>query len=255
MGILYIVASPIGNLKDITLRAIEVLQNAQIIACEDTRHTGTLLKQFQISNNKFQINTNTHTPNLLSYYEQNEMQRIPEIIALLKNDNNVALVSDAGTPTISDPGFKLVRECIKEGIRVESIPGPNAAVSALVSSGLPTDKFFFVGYLPHKPGHRKDAIKNIAAVLGIIKTTIIIYEAPHKIMKTLSDVLEVLGDIEIVLCRELTKMHEEIRREKISQSLAHFEKVVPKGEFVILFNNVILANAGIQTLDSRSGRE
>ncbi len=226
MGILYIVATPIGNLQDITFRAIETLKKVDAIACEDTRKTGFLLKTFQIPNKM-----------LLSYYEQNETTRIPEIINALKNGLNIALVSDAGTPTISDPGFKLVRECIKMGIKVESIPGPSSLISALVSSGLPTDKFFFVGYPPAKPGHRKKLFENIASMIQIIKATIILFEAPHKLIKTLEELKEVFGDIKIVVARELTKIHEEKRSEKISESLQHFKKINPKGEFVVLLNS------------------
>ena len=227
MGNLYIVATPIGNLQDITLRGIETLKKVDAIACEDTRKTGILLKALEIQRNNI---------DLISYYEQNELGRIPQIINFLKNGKNIALVSDAGTPTISDPGFKLVRECIKEKIKVISIPGPTAAISALVASGLPTDKFLFVGYPPHKSGHRKKLFENINSTIRIIESTVIIYEAPHKLLKTLSEIKDVFGDINIVIQRELTKIHEEIRREKISESIAHFEKTNPKGEFVILFN-------------------
>ncbi len=223
MGTLYVVATPIGNLQDITIRAIEILQSVDGIACEDTRKTGNLLKTLQINK-----------PDLISYYEQNELQRIPEIITALKNGLNIALVSDAGTPTISDPGFKLVRLCIQEGIRVESIPGPSSVISALVSSGLPTDKFLFIGYPPKKEGHRKKLFTDLFALS--IKTTIILFEAPHRLVKTLGELQEVFGDIEVVIAKELTKIHEEIRRETISSSLLHFEKTNPKGEFVILFS-------------------
>lgn len=226
MGILYIVATPIGNLQDITKRAIETLKNSNAILCEDTRRTGILLKTLGIEFKK-----------LVSYYEENEAQRIPEVISFLKESGTIALVSDAGTPTISDPGFKLVRECIKEGIKVESIPGPSAFVSALVSSGLPTDKFLFLGYPPDKPGHRIKFFENTLSLTKILKQTVIFYEAPHKLITTLKDLKSVVGDINIVLGRELTKIHEEIRREKISESLDHFSKVNPKGEFVVLFSS------------------
>lgn len=232
MGNLFIVSTPIGNLQDVSFRTIEIMQTVDAIACEDTRKTGLLLKHLRALNNT----NNPIRPRLVSYYEQNELQRIPEIINALKNGLNVTLVSDAGTPTISDPGFKLVRECIKQGIRVEAIPGPSSAITALVVSGLPTDKFLFLGYPPKKQGHRKKLFENLASMIQIIKVTAIIFEAPHKLIQTLEELREEFGNIDIVLARELTKIHEEIRREKILDSLKHFQKTTPKGEFVILFN-------------------
>ncbi|MDO8621316.1 MAG: 16S rRNA (cytidine(1402)-2'-O)-methyltransferase [Candidatus Levybacteria bacterium] len=226
-GTLFLVATPIGNLQDITLRAIKVLQTVDVIACEDTRKTGLLMQNILKGDRK---------PRLISYYEQNELLRIPEIISALKDGIDIALVSDAGTPAVSDPGFKLIRECIKERIRVESIPGPSAVISALVSSGLPTDKFLFLGYPPRKPGHRKSLFNNVKSASALIKSTIIFFEAPHKIIRTLEELRKIFGDIDIVIARELTKIHEEIRREKISTSIEHFSKINPKGEFVILFN-------------------
>lgn len=225
MSNLYIVSTPIGNLQDITSRAIKVLREVGIIVCEDTRRTGSLLKS--ISDVR---------PRLISYYEQNETQRTPQIIELLKNGNQIALVSDSGTPTISDPGFKLVRECISQNIRVESIPGPSSVISSLVVSGLPTDKFLFLGFLPKKKGHRKKFLQNVQSSLNLVKSTVILFEAPHRLIGTLEELKEIFGDINIVICRELTKIHEEIRREKISESLLHFQKTNPKGELVILFN-------------------
>lgn len=229
MGNLYIVATPIGNLQDMTIRAMKTLMSVDAIACEDTRKTGLLLQEIMAPNT-------TKKPRLISYYEQNELQRIPEIINALKNGLNIALVSDAGTPTISDPGFKLVRECIRQGIRVESIPGPSSVISALVSSGLPTDKFLFVGYPPKKPGHRKKLFQSMTLIHQCIKVTYILFETPHRLLKTLGELREVFGDIDIVIARELTKIHEEMRREKISISIEHFSKINPKGEFVILFH-------------------
>lgn len=228
MGTLFIVSTPIGNLEDITLRAKRILSKVEIIACEDTRKTGNLLKQLSISR-----------PQLLSYYEENELKRIPQIIKLLKEGKNVALVSNAGTPTLSDPGFKLVRECIRQGIKVEAIPGASAILTALVSSGLPTDKFLFLGYLPKKQGKRTKLLKNIATMNRITVMTIVIFLSPHRLVQELADIKQIFGDIEIVICRELTKVHEEIRREKISQSITHFEKVKPKGEFTLLFNTLL----------------
>lgn len=230
MGTLFIVATPIGNLQDLSLRVIEILTRVELIACEDTRHTGILLSHIRKTNKE------NIKPKLLSYYEQNEFRRIPQILNALYNGVDVALVSDAGTPTISDPGFKLVRECIAQGIKIESIPGPSSVISALVVSGLPTDKFLFLGYPPRKPGHRKKLFKDIDSMIRIIKATIIMFEAPHRLVQTLNELKDTFGDIEIVIARELTKIHEEVRREKISDSLNHFTKKTPKGELVILLN-------------------
>lgn len=234
MGTLYLVPTPIGNLADITLRSLRVLFSVEVIACEDTRRTGLLLEKLL---SEFSPNPeDKRKPKLLSYYDQVELQRMPEIISLLKAGKHIALVSDAGTPAVSDPGFKLVRECIKEGLKVESLPGASSVLTALTVSGLPTDKFLFVGYPPHKPGHRLDFFKNIKISLETVNATIIFFEAPHKLLTTLGDLQSVLGDIDIVVCRELTKMYEEVRREKISESLKHFMKTPPKGEFVLLFH-------------------
>lgn len=234
MGTLYLVPTPIGNLADITLRSLRTLFDVDVIACEDTRRTGLLLEKLLT---EFSPNPeDKRKPKLLSYYDQVEVQRIPEIISLLKLGKKIALVSDAGTPAISDPGFKLVRECIKEGLKVESLPGASAVLTALTVSGLPTDKFLFVGYPPHKPGHRISFLENIKTSLDSIVSTVILYEAPHKLLTTLGDLQNVFGDIDIVLARELTKIYEEVRREKISVSLTHFKKTPPKGEFVILFH-------------------
>lgn len=255
MGILYILATPIGNLEDISIRAMRILMSVDAIACEDSRKTGQLLKLLKdkypefmaYSSNeseKFESNgdssrsartINTH-PRLIQYYEQIENRRIPEIISALKNGLNIALVSDAGTPTISDPGFRLVRECVKEDIKVESIPGPVSPIVALTVSGLPTDKFLFLGYPPHSGGKRLQLYKSLVESQKHVKSTIIMFEAPHKIIKTLVELKEVFGDIEIVLTRELTKIHEEVLRGTISNLLTGFTKRPPKGEFVILFN-------------------
>lgn len=225
MGKLYIVSTPIGNLEDITIRAKRVLSEVEIIACEDTRKTGMLLSRLNILKKQ-----------LLSYYEENELRRIPEIINLLKQDKNVALVSNAGTPTISDPGFKLVRECLNQGIEVEAIPGASSILTALVSSGLPTDKFLFLGYLPKKQTKRQKLFQNIGMIYRYIEPTIVFFESPYRLLETLKELREIFGDIDIAICRELTKIHEEIRREKISQSILHFEKNPAKGEVTLLFN-------------------
>ncbi|MFH1187049.1 MAG: 16S rRNA (cytidine(1402)-2'-O)-methyltransferase [Candidatus Levyibacteriota bacterium] len=231
MGTLYIVATPIGNLNDISLRVVDTIMNADFIACEDTRKTGLLLKYIE---EKF-FEKPPKKPLFFSYYEQNEQRRIPEIIKLLKEGKNIVLASDAGTPTISDPGYKLVREVIKEGLLVVSIPGPSSIISALVSSGLPTDKFVFYGFPPHKKGHRVKMFKNISLLNKTMKLTIIFFEAPHKLINTLKEMQNEFGDIYIVIARELTKKFEEIRREKINESINHFSKTKPKGEITILF--------------------
>lgn len=237
MGILYIVPTPIGNLKDITLRAMQVLFEADLIACEDTRRTGLLLQKLEeMRSYSSDTGKKSEHPPLISYYEHNELLRIPELITFLHMGKNIALVSDAGTPAISDPGFKLIREAIKENIKLEALPGASAPLVALIASGLPTDKFTFAGYPPRKPGHRKTFFENILKSQEFIKATVILFEAPHKLIKTLGEMQEIFGDIDIVICRELTKTHQEIRHEKISASLIHFKKKEPKGEIVVLFN-------------------
>lgn len=213
-------------MQDITLRALDVLKHVDYIACEDTRRTGILLKQLGIAKKHF----------LVSYYEQSEQQRIPNILNLLINGQDVALVSDAGTPLISDPGFKLVRTCIQQGIKVESVPGPSSIFSALVVSGLPTDKFMFVGYLPHTGGKREKVLQDIKAATDLVKSTVIMFEAPHKLQRTLQEMKDVFGDIKIVLARELTKIHEEVATEKISDFIQKYSSQNPRGEFVVLFN-------------------
>lgn len=237
-GILYIIATPIGNLEDITIRAIRTLASVDGIACEDTRKTGMLLKLLKEKYSEFYQQSQEHRANqrLVSYFEQNEFRRLPEILNALKNGLSIALVSDAGTPGISDPGFRLIRECLRAGISVVSVPGPSAVISALVSSGLPTDKFLFLGYPPHKGGKRMQLYRSLQKALHEVKSTVILYEAPHKLIKTLSEIQEIFGDIEVTLARELTKMHETVKSQKISAWLEQYKKVPPKGEFVILFN-------------------
>ncbi len=227
MGTLSVVSTPIGNLEDITIRGIKTLFAANIILCEDTRRTGLLLDELKKRYPTFVVE---HKAQLVSYYDEIEDKRIPEIIQMLEEDMTIALVSDAGTPLVSDPGFRLVRECLKRNIKVESVPGPSAVLAALTSSGLPSDKFTFYGYLPEKQGAR---IKLLEETKGNAKVTYIFYVAPHKLVQTLTDVKDVLGDIEIVLARELTKVHEEIWRGTVTETLTHFPE--PKGEFVLLF--------------------
>ncbi len=226
MGTLFIVATPIGNLQDITLRAISVLREVSYIACEDTRKTGNLLKSLKIE----------HRPMLISYYEQTEDMRIPNILNLLKNGQDIALVSDSGTPLVSDPGFPLVRAALKERIETISIPGPSAAVSALVSSGLPTDKFIFLGFLPRKEGNRLNLLKELKQANKNLEATVIIYEAPHRLVKSLKSIQSIFGNIEIVLMRELTKIYEERMSDYIENLVGKYENQTARGEFVILFN-------------------
>ncbi len=221
---LYIVPTPIGNLKDITLRALEVLQSVDEIICEDTRHTGILLNHFAIKKPLIILN------------DFNESKNYPQIIEKLKNGQNLALVSDAGTPLISDPGYKLIRECLSQNIQIDSLPGPVAAITALTLSGLPPNKFFFLGYLPEKSGHRKKLLNSLTAIHDSINVTFIIYIAPHKLLRTLNDLMEILGDKEIVLAKELTKIYQKVSKKNISEFLNEFQKSKPKGEYILLFN-------------------
>lgn len=233
IGTLYIVATPIGNLEDITVRAAKLLTTIGVVACEDTRHSGILLDHLR----KTYVQNFEHAPKprLLSFYDDNEEQRIPEIIEILKSGQDVALVSDAGTPGVSDPGFTLVRECRSQGIPVTGLPGPSAVILALILSGLPTDKFTFYGYLPKKEGNATKLLENIKQSQELVKTTAIFYEAPHKVVQSLQLLLSVLGDKEIILARELTKMHEEVAKGTISSFLKKYAVQEPRGEFVLLF--------------------
>jgi len=216
-GVLFIVSTPIGNLEDITFRAIRILNESSLIAAEDTRHTKKLLLHYKII-----------TPTI-SYFEHNRFTRIPQIIKHLSSGKNVAVVTDAGTPGISDPAYKLIRATIEESIKVESIPGASASITALSASGLPTDRFLFEGFLPHKKGRRKK-LERIAA----IEATAILYESPMRLIRTLNDILKYIGDRPAAIGRELTKIHEEYKRGKVSELLKYFEINKPRGEFVIM---------------------
>ncbi|MDP3789225.1 MAG: 16S rRNA (cytidine(1402)-2'-O)-methyltransferase [Candidatus Omnitrophota bacterium] len=219
-GTLYVVATPIGNLEDITLRAIEVLKSVDVIAAEDTRHTKILTTRYGIN-----------TP-LTSYFQYNQIKKTDFLIDLLKKGKNIALVSDAGTPGISDPGFTVIRKALEEGIATVPIPGPSAFLTALSISGLPTDKFIFEGFLSSKTARRQKQLAGFKEE----ERTVIIYESPHRLLKTLNDISEVIGDINIVCAREITKKFEEIRREKVSESIGHFSSTKILGEFIIIFN-------------------
>ena len=213
---LKLVATPIGNLKDITLRAIDALKEADIIVCEDTRETIKLLKAYDIPPKQ-----------LISFYEEVEAQKQEDVLKLIEDDNiKVVLVSDAGTPLISDPGFKLVREAVKRQLLVESIPGPCAAIVALTVSGLPPDKFLFMGYPPEKQSHQVKMLADLPK-----SVTVIFYVSPHKIQRFLANLDP---NLEIVVCRELTKMYEETWRGKVEDAKVKFKN--PRGEFVVLWH-------------------
>lgn len=217
-GTLYIVSTPIGNMEDITLRALRILKEVDLIAAEDTRRTGLLLKHFGIQ-----------AP-LTSYFEGNELKKKEFILAKLKEGKNVALVSDAGTPGVSDPGFRLIQLAIANQLRIVPIPGSSAVITALSVSGLPTDAFLFKGFLPHKSKKRRDLLKELENV----RETLIFYESPHRISETVRDILEILGDREIVLTRELTKVYEEILRGKVSEILNQVGDRTLKGEITLV---------------------
>lgn len=234
-GTLYIVATPLGNRDDITIRALKTLCSVDIVLCEDTRKTGTLIAYYQTTEPfRLMMRRDGH-PRLISYYDEVEEQKLPEIIELLESGTNVALVSDAGTPLISDPGFLLVRECRKRSIPVSPIPGPSSILAALSVSGLPTDKFTFLGYLPKKQGKRITLLKKLMTLLtDEITKSVILFETPRRLQKTLADIQEVFGNREIVIARELTKVHEEVWKGQVHEAIDYFTD--PKGEFVLLIS-------------------
>jgi 16S rRNA (cytidine1402-2'-O)-methyltransferase len=223
MGKLYIVPTPIGNLEDITLRALRILRNADCILAEDTRVTKKLLNHYDIDKP------------VLSYHQHNEHQQLNKYVELILSHSSIALVSDAGTPAISDPGFLLIRECLRSQIAIECLPGATAFVPALVNSGFPSDKFYFYGFLPHKKG-RKTVLKKLSE----IEETIILYESPFRLLKTLEQLREVMGeDRRICVCRELSKIYEETIRGTIPEVHAYFSAKPVKGELVILIQAAI----------------
>jgi len=217
-GCLYLVATPIGNLEDITLRAIRILKEADIIACEDTRQTQKLLQHYGIRKE------------MVSYHEHNELTRSPELAIELEQGAKIALVSDAGTPGISDPGHRLVTLCLRHHIPVVPIPGPSALVAALAASGLPTDEFLFIGFLPPRTGARRKALDALKAE----SRTLIFYEAPHRVVETLADATEILGPRPAVIAREVTKIHEEFLRGPLAELLESARKRAPRGEITLL---------------------
>jgi len=219
-GTLYLVATPIGNLQDVTLRGVETLRNVDLIACEDTRHTQKLHNHLGIKKK------------LISFHEHNEHSRINELIGRLLAGESIAIVSDAGTPAINDPGFRIVQEAVENEIEVVSVPGPTALVTALTASGLPTDAFFFAGFLPAKKGERQSRLQDLAGMPG----TLVFYEAPHRLLSSLKDCLSILGNRQAVVARELTKLHEEFARGTISSLIDHFGSGPIKGEIVLLID-------------------
>ena len=225
MGILYLVATPIGNLEDISARALRILRESVLIAAEDTRHTGTLLKHFEIKSQ------------LTSYFEHNKLNKVDFILEKL-SEGDVALVSDAGTPAINDPGYELVKAALASGFDVRPVPGPSSPIAALTVSGLPTDSFLYLGYLPNKSTERRKAVSQVSA----LTYTLIFLESPHRIVDSLEDIFSVLGDRRICVAREMTKMYEEYWRGSVSGALEYFKSKDPRGEFTLVIE-------GQQTID------
>jgi 16S rRNA (cytidine1402-2'-O)-methyltransferase len=218
---LYVVATPIGNLGDITLRAIDVLKSVDVIAAEDTRHSGMLLKHFEIKKP------------LLSYHEHNEAMRAAQLVERLATGENVALITDAGTPGVSDPGARLIRKCIKRGLPFTIVPGPSSILTALVGSGFSTEKFCFRGFLPIKSGQRE---RELRATVDCDETTIF-FESPYRLIKTLAACADIVPDRQLCVARELTKKFEEFRRGTASELLAHYKSHPPKGEIVLVISS------------------
>lgn len=217
MGILYLVATPIGNLEDMSPRAVRILRESVLIAAEDTRHTGTLLKHFEIK-----------SP-LTSYFEHNKINKLDRILEALAT-GDVALVSDAGTPAINDPGYELVQAALASGYDVRPVPGPSAPIAALTVSGLPTDSFLYLGYLPHKSSDRRKSVGQVSN----LTYTLIFLESPHRIVDSLEDILSVLGDRRICVAREMTKLFEEFWRGPVSGAIEYFKSKEPRGEFTLV---------------------
>lgn len=228
MGTLYLVATPIGNLEDLSPRAVRTLREARLVAAEDTRHTRALLTHFGI-----------HTP-LTSYFEHNKLAKLDKILAEL-SQGDVALVSDAGTPAINDPGYELVKAALDAGHAVSPVPGPSAPITALAASGLPTDSFLYLGYLPRKSGERKAFVGQIAN----FPYTLIFFETPHRLLDSLEDLEAVLGDRSMCAAREMSKVHEEFVRGRISQVRAHFTEHEPRGEFVLVIRGQLSVSSDV----------
>ncbi len=236
IGTLYLVATPIGNLQDISLRALETLKTVNLIACEDTRHTRKLLTHFGIS------------ARLVSYHEHNEQQRAEELAENLSEGKSIAVVSDAGTPAICDPSFRIVQKAIEIGAKIVPIPGAVAFVNALIVSGLPTDSIFFGGFLPSKKGERRKRLEEVKS----IPATLCFYETPHRIAKSLADCAEVLGNRNAAVVRELTKIHEEIIRGNLNDLAEKFSKIQVKGEIVLVIERFEITNYKLQISDNKT---
>jgi len=235
-GTLYLVATPIGNLQDITLRALETLKTVDLIACEDTRHTRKLLTHFHISNK------------LVSYHEHNEADRAEELARLLQDGKNIAVVSDAGTPAICDPSYRIVQKAHEIGVKVVSIPGAVAFVNGVIVSGLPTDAIFFGGFLPSKKGERRSRLGEVKT----IPATLVFYESPHRLAKSLADCAEILGVRNAAVARELTKMHEEIVRGNLAELIEKFADKPTKGEIVLIIEREKIQDSRFKIQDSKT---
>jgi 16S rRNA (cytidine1402-2'-O)-methyltransferase len=234
-GTLYLVATPIGNLEDVTRRALRVLGEADVVACEDTRRTRTLLEHFGIR------------ARTLSYHEHNERERAEELARLIEEGQTVALVSDAGTPGVNDPGYRVVRACVERGLAVVPVPGPTALVAALTASGLPTDEFYFGGFLPARRHARREKLASVRQ----LRATLVFYETPHRLAHALADALEVLGEREAAVARELTKVHEEIVRGRLSELTERFApEGAARGELVLVIDREVIDEGG--TVETRT---
>jgi 16S rRNA (cytidine1402-2'-O)-methyltransferase len=241
-GTLYLVATPIGNLEDVTRRALRVLGEADVVACEDTRRTRSLLEHFGIR------------ARAVSYHEHNERERAEELARSIEEGRTVALVSDAGTPGVNDPGYRLVRACVERGLSVVPVPGPTAFVAALTASGLPTDEFYFGGFLPARTHARREKLASVKQ----LRATLVFYETPHRLAHALADALEVLGEREAAVARELTKLHEEFARGRLSELAARFApEGAARGEMVLVIDRDVIDEGvaeGTQTTSSVADR-
>lgn len=237
-GALYLVATPIGNLEDVTLRALRVLAEADIVACEDTRRTRALLEHFGIR------------AKTVSYHEHNERERAEELASMIEQGASVAVVSDAGTPGINDPGYRIVRACVERGIKVIPLPGPSAFVAALTASGLPTDEFYFGGFLPARTHARRQKLSEVRQ----LRATLVFYETPHRIAHALADAREILGEREAAVARELTKIHEEIVRGRLGELVARFSnESAARGEMVVVIDRFTIEDEpGIGSVETAS---